>query len=144
MLTQTGICSSHLCRLEDKAARSAHRGISNGAINADVLELNQKSSYSTFQHSENEMHDRGRNDFAYKWKKPTYYREAETVEEVDQEVLSGVLNTGHTVQDWGRATEECRKEKIRFAHGHNTSAELKTIQEEDSLETAKYRRKTIV
>lgn len=132
------------CRLEDKASRSAHRGISNGAINADVLELNQKSSYSTFQHSESEVLYRGRKDFAYKWKKPTYYREAEVVDEVDQEVFSGVLNAGHTVQDWGRAAEECRKKKKLFAHGYNTSAELKTIQDEDSLETDKYRRKTIV
>ncbi|KAH6835517.1 polymerase gamma 1 [Perilla frutescens var. hirtella] len=137
------------CRLEDKAL-SAHSVVSNGAINADVLELNQKSSYSTFQQNESKMLYRGRSDFTYSWKKPSRYKEAEVIEEDGQGIFSGILDTrhtanswGHTAEDWGKATEECRKKKSLFACGNNTSANLKTIPEEDTLETAKYRRKTI-
>ncbi|XP_042037339.1 DNA polymerase I B, chloroplastic/mitochondrial-like [Salvia splendens] len=130
------------CRLEDKASQSAQRGIPNGAISADVLELNQKSSYSTFQHNDNQMHYRDRSDFAYRWKNSSLYREAEAIEEDGQGILE-VLNTaqaandwGHTIEDWGKATEECRKNKRLFAHGNNTSAKLKT-------NTGDNRRKTI-
>ncbi|KAL1567030.1 DNA-directed DNA polymerase [Salvia divinorum] len=121
------------CRLEDKASQNAQRGIPNGAISADVLELNQKSSYSTFQHNDNQIRYRERSDFAYRWKSSSLYREAEAIEEDGQEILTEVLNTaqtandwGHTIEDWGRATEECRKNKRLFAHGNNTSARLKT------------------
>ncbi|XP_047970540.1 DNA polymerase I B, chloroplastic/mitochondrial-like [Salvia hispanica] len=120
------------CRLEDKASQSSQRGIPNGAISADVLELNQKSSYSTFQHNDNQMHYQDRSDFAYRWKNSSLYRGAEAIEEDGQGILE-VLNTaqaandwGHTIEDWGKATEECRKNKRLFAHGNNTSAKLKT------------------
>lgn len=131
------------CRLEDKASQSSQRGIPNGAISADVLELNQKSSYSTFQHNDNQMHYQDRSDFAYRWKNSSLYRGAEAIEEDGQGILE-VLNTaqaandwGHTIEDWGKATEECRKNKRLFAHGNNTSAKLKTNAGDN-------RRKTIV
>lgn len=115
-----------------------------------MLELNQKSSYGTFQHNESEMVYRGKRDFQYQWKKPSLYREAEAIEEDGQGILSGILDArhsakdwGHTVEEWGKATEECRKNKKLSAHGNITSANLRTVPEDDTFETAKFRRKTI-
>lgn len=132
------------CRLEDRASQSANSLGSNGALNADLLELNRRSSYSTFQHNESEMLHIQRSDFAYPlWKKPSVHREVEGREENSTEIWYGV-HPGHTAADWGKATEECKKNKRLFAHRNNTSANLKTIPEDNKAENAKSGRRTIV
>ncbi|KAI3466232.1 hypothetical protein Pfo_022895 [Paulownia fortunei] len=126
------------CRLEDRAPQSANGLFSSGALNAELLELNQRSSYSTFQHNESEIHHRRRNNFAYsQWKKPSVHREVERREVDSKELSYGIFRPGHTAEDWGKATEECKKSKRLFAHRNNTSANLKTLPEEDIAEKAK-------
>ncbi|KAK6132910.1 hypothetical protein DH2020_033346 [Rehmannia glutinosa] len=121
------------CRLEDRAPQSANGRFPSGARNADILELNQRSSYGTFQHNESEMYHRQRNNFTYsQWKTPYVHREVKRREEDSMEIRYGL-----TAEDWGKATEECKMSKRLYAHRSNTSVNLKTLPEEDIAEKTK-------
>ncbi|KAK6154416.1 hypothetical protein DH2020_008664 [Rehmannia glutinosa] len=121
------------CRLEDRAPQSANGRFPSGARNVDILELNQRSSYGTFQHNESEMYHRQRNNFTYsQWKTPYVHREVKRREEDSMEIRYGL-----TAEDWGKATEECKMSKRLYAHRSNTSVNLKTLPEEDIAEKTK-------
>lgn len=122
-------------RVEDRAPKSAKSLISSGALNSNLSQLNHKSSYSTFQQNE------GGSDFGFKWKQPSFRREVEARGEDSKEILYGIF--GHTAEDWGRATEECKRNKKQFAHRNNMSANLQTISE-DTADHAKSGRTKIV
>ncbi|KAL7103475.1 hypothetical protein ACP275_08G181800 [Erythranthe tilingii] len=117
------------CRLEDRAPQSAN--VANGALNSDLLALNQRSRYSTFQNNERELHNRQRNNFAFpQLEKPSGHREAERREDANEASLYGIFGPGQTVEDWGKATEEYKRNKRLFTHGNSTSANLRTVQDE--------------
>ncbi|PIN15369.1 DNA-directed DNA polymerase [Handroanthus impetiginosus] len=129
------------CRLEDRTSQNANGTVSNGANNADLFALTRRSNYHTFQRSESEIHHRRRNDFAYsQFKRPSFERDLERIEEDNQEVGYGIFHLGHTAADWGKATEECKRSKILFS---STSANLKTLSEEDIAEETKAGRRKI-
>ncbi|KAL0302053.1 UNVERIFIED_CONTAM: DNA polymerase I A, chloroplastic/mitochondrial [Sesamum radiatum] len=132
------------CRLEDRAAQSANGLLSDRILSSDSLELNQRSSYSTYQHNESQMLYRRRNNFASsQWEKPLVYRKVERRAEDNREVSYGLHPPGHTAEAWGRATEECKQNKKLFAYRNNASANLKTLTEEDVAGKAKSGRRNI-
>ncbi|KAK4420752.1 DNA polymerase I A, chloroplastic/mitochondrial [Sesamum alatum] len=133
------------CRLEDRAAAQSANGLlSDRALSYDLHELNQRSSYSTFQHDESQMLYRRRNNFASsQWEKPLVYRKVERRVEDNREVSYGLHPLGHTAEAWGRATEECKQNKKLFAYRNNASANLKTLTEEDVAGEAKSGRRNI-
>ncbi|EYU33627.1 hypothetical protein MIMGU_mgv1a014616mg [Erythranthe guttata] len=131
------------CRLEDRAPQSAN--VANGAINSDLLALNQRSRYSTFQNNERELHNRQRNNFAFpQLEKPSVHREAERREDANEASLYGIFGPGQTVEDWGKATEEYKRNKRLFTHGNSTSANLRTVQDEAIAEKVNSNGKKIV
>ncbi|KAL0404503.1 UNVERIFIED_CONTAM: Pentatricopeptide repeat-containing protein [Sesamum radiatum] len=124
--------------LEDRAAQSANGLLSERTLSSDLLQLNQKSSYSTFQNNESQMLYRPRNNFgSSQWEQPLVYRKVERREEDNREVLYALHPPGHSAENWGRATEECKQDKRLFARRNNESADVKTIIEEDVAEKAK-------
>ncbi|KAL0320784.1 UNVERIFIED_CONTAM: DNA polymerase I A, chloroplastic/mitochondrial [Sesamum radiatum] len=132
------------CRLEDRAAQSANGLLSDRILSSDSLELNQRSSYSTYQHNESQMLYKQRNNFASsQWEKPLVYRRVERRVEDNREVSYGLPPPGHTAQAWSRATEECKQNKKLFAYRNNASANLKTLTEEDVAGKAKSGRRNI-
>ncbi|KAK4420945.1 Pentatricopeptide repeat-containing protein [Sesamum alatum] len=131
-------------RLEDRAAQSANGLLSYRALSSDLLELNQRSSYSTLQHSESQMLYRQRNDFASSQvEKPLVYSKVERREDDNREVSYALHPPGHAAEEWGRSTEECKPSKRLFAYRNNVSTNLKTLTEEDVAEKAKSGRRNI-
>ncbi|KAL6538392.1 hypothetical protein OROGR_012380 [Orobanche gracilis] len=125
--------SKVFCRLEDRAAQR-----SNGR-NAGLLELNQRKSYTTYQPNESDMYNGRKNNFAYSQReRPSVYREVERREEDTMEVWNGCFLPLHTAEDWGKATEECKKTKKLYANRTNMSANLNTLSKEDTLEIFKH------
>ncbi|KAL2247607.1 UNVERIFIED_CONTAM: DNA polymerase I A, chloroplastic/mitochondrial [Sesamum indicum] len=132
------------CRLEDRAPQSANGLLSDRILSSDSIELNQRSSYSTYQHNESQMLYRQRNNYASsQWEKPLVYRRVDRRVEDNREVSYGLYPPGHTAEAWGRATEECRQNKELFAYRNNASANLKTLTEEDVAGKAKSGRRNI-
>ncbi|KAI3456951.1 hypothetical protein Pfo_013614 [Paulownia fortunei] len=130
-------------RLEDREFQSANGHYSNGALNVDLLVLKHRTSYSTFQHDENEMRYPRRNTLPYPpLKKPSVQKE-ERREGDNKDVRNGIFQSGHTAEDWGKATEKCEKNKRLFAHRNSISANLKTLSEEDIAEKSNFGRRNI-
>ncbi|XP_020547802.1 pentatricopeptide repeat-containing protein At1g06270 isoform X2 [Sesamum indicum] len=81
---------------------------------------------------------RPRNNFASsQWEQPLVYRKVKRREEDNREVSYGLHPPGHSAEDWGRATKECKQNKRLFARRNNESTDVKTITEEDVAEKAK-------
>ncbi|PIN12213.1 DNA-directed DNA polymerase [Handroanthus impetiginosus] len=123
------------CRSENGELKSANGLFSNGALRIDLLELKCRLSYSTFQHDENEMPYPTRTNAPYPPReKPSVQREVGRRAEYDKDVWNGIFQSAHTAEYWGKATEQCGKNKKLFAHSNRISANLKILPEEDIAE----------
>ncbi|KAL0406914.1 UNVERIFIED_CONTAM: DNA polymerase I A, chloroplastic/mitochondrial [Sesamum latifolium] len=139
-----GLGMSSILVLEDRASQSANGLLSDRILSSDSLDLNQRSSYSTYQHNESQILYKRRNNFASsQWEKPLVYRKVERRVEDNREVSYGLHPPGHTAEAWGRATEECKQNKKLFAYRNNASANLKTLTEEDVAGKANMKEKGV-
>ncbi|KAL2496152.1 DNA polymerase I B [Forsythia ovata] len=129
-----------LYRLEDCKPHSANGSFSNGAVNVNPLELKLRSSYSTMQYDESQQHYPRRYNFPSPQSKKSFvhHREAGRRKEDNEEVWAGNIGPGHTTEDWGKATEEYKKNKKQFAIRNNTTVNLDTLPKEDIAKTAKF------
>ncbi|CAA3033489.1 DNA polymerase I B, chloroplastic mitochondrial-like [Olea europaea subsp. europaea] len=138
--SRTGWASSTktLRRLEDFKLESASGSLSTGTLNVDSHQLKRRSNYSTMQHDESQIHYQRK--YAYPAphsKMPYVHREGKSREEVNGEVCGSIVTLGHTAAAWGKAAEECKKNKALFAHKENIAGNLRTLPEEDTAKGAK-------
>lgn len=90
------------------------------------------------QHDESQIHYQRK--YAYPAphsKMPYVHREGKSREEVNGEVCGSIVTLGHTAAAWGKAAEECKKNKALFAHKENIAVNLRTLPEEDTAKGAK-------
>lgn len=102
--------------MEARTPKYAKSLVSSGAANADFSRLNQISSNRMFQQNESG---------SYQFKQPPFRREMEGRGGDSNEIVYG------TVEEWGRATENFRRNKIQFSLRSNMSADPQTISEEE-------------
>lgn len=129
------------CRLEDRAPQSAN--VSSGALNSDLVELNQRSRYNTFQYNERALYYNRRNNFACSQQEKPYARGEVERTEINQ-ALYGIYGARRSVEAWGKAAEECRRNRSLYAHRSTASANLKTLPEEDIAQKSNSRGEKIV
>ncbi|KAL2473007.1 DNA polymerase I A [Forsythia ovata] len=121
-----------LRRPEDFKLESANGSLSTGTLNLDSHQLKQRSNYSTIQHDESQMHYQQRyTHISPQSKQPFAYGGDKRREGGNGEVCASIITRGHTAEAWGKAAEECKRNKAVFAHTGNISVSLRTIPEED-------------
>ncbi|KAG8386145.1 hypothetical protein BUALT_Bualt03G0118600 [Buddleja alternifolia] len=132
------------CRKEDRELQSANGRSAIGAHNVNILELKNRSSYSTFQCDESEIHYPRRNTVRYpEGNNPSFRTEVERRVGNNKDVWYRTSRPRHTTEDLGEATEKCDKSKRLFAHRNRISANLKTLPEEDIAEESNVVRRSI-
>lgn len=119
-----------ICRTDDFKLESANGFLSTGSLNVDSHQLIQRSSYSTVQHDESQLHYQRRYTYPSPHSKmPFVHREGKSTEEVNGEVWGSHVTLGHTAEAWGKAAEECKMNKALFAHKEKIAVNLRTLPE---------------
>ncbi|CAI9773443.1 unnamed protein product [Fraxinus pennsylvanica] len=127
-----------LRRLEAFKLETASGSLSTGTLNVDSHQLKRRSSYSTMQHDESQIHYQRKYTYPSPHSKmPSVHRGGKRREDVNGEVCGSIVTLGHTAEAWGKAAEECKKNKALFAHKENIAVNLKTLPEEDTAKGAK-------
>ncbi|CAA3006716.1 DNA polymerase I B, chloroplastic mitochondrial-like [Olea europaea subsp. europaea] len=121
-------CSRKALRRTDDFKLESANGFLSTSV--DSHQLIQRSSYSTVQHDESQLHYQRRYTYPSPHSKmPFVHREGKSTEEVNGEVWGSHVTLGHTAEAWGKAAEECKMNKALFAHKEKIAVNLRTLPE---------------